>query len=167
MHLQDNDFFMETAIAVDLVPRRFEYIHQFEPWLFVANPIPRFLWPDKPKSETVRLFSFGRSGFDEYTRTGVSRLPSIVGQHWMSWGLLGVLLAGLAWGAGFGALERVVRGAPHGSLWQLFGVLGLVWLFSTSRGIYPGMHYPTLMIGLVAWLATRRLPCPDPPRRAW
>ena len=79
VELADNDFFTETAIAVDLVPR-FGYLEQFEPALYVTNFIPRSLWENKPYSQTLRYYSLGRSGFDEYLKTGTSRMPSVVGQ---------------------------------------------------------------------------------------
>ena len=150
--LEDSDFFTETAIAVDLVPGQFEYIQQFEPLLFIANPIPRFLWQNKPFSKTVRIFSMGRSGFDEYMVTGVSRMPSIVGQHYLSWGMIGVLIAGMVWGWAFGLFERLQRSSSASSLHAFFSALGLVWLFTCSRGVYPGFHYPVLIVGLMLFL---------------
>jgi oligosaccharide repeat unit polymerase len=153
--LEDSDFFTETAIAVDLVPGQFEYIQQFEPLLFIANPIPRFLWQNKPFSKTVRIFSMGRSGFDEYMVTGVSRMPSIVGQHYLSWGMIGVLIAGMVWGWAFGLFERLQRSSSASSLHAFFAALGLVWLFTCSRGVYPGFHYPVLIVGLMLFLLKR------------
>jgi oligosaccharide repeat unit polymerase len=158
LSLEDTDFFTETAIAVDLVPSQFEYVRQFEPFLFIANPIPRFLWQGKPYSKTVRIFSMGRSGFDEYMLTGVSRMPSIVGQHYISWGVVGVMIAGLFWGWAFGFFERLLRSSAPSSLHAFLAALGLVWLFACSRGVYPGFHYPVLLVGLMLLLVKRSRP---------
>ncbi len=155
VELQDNDFFTESAIAMDLVPR-FGYLNQFEPALYVTNFIPRFLWENKPYSQTLRFFTLGRSGFDEYLKTGTSRMPGVVGQHYMSWGLTGVVIAGLAWGALFGWFESLFRRGRAWSLHAFFGALGLVFMFTSARGLYPGFHYP-LVITLVLFLVRRLL----------
>ena len=154
LELDDSDFFTETAVAVDLVPARFDWIRQFEPILFIANPVPRFLWEGKPISQSVRYFSMGRSGFDEYVKTGVSRMPSIVGQHWMSWGWWGVTIAAICWGIGFGLFENLYRRSDGKNLHAFVGILGGLWLFACARGVYPGFHYPTLVMGV--FLYTRK-----------
>jgi len=160
LQLSDTDFFTETAIAVDLVPSRFDFIEQFEPLLFITNPIPRFLWESKPYSQTVRLFSLGRSGYDEYMRLGLSRLPSIIGQHYMSWGYPGVVICAIFWGWAFALFDGFYQTASTHSIHAFFGALGMIWLFTCSRGLYPGFHYPVVLIGLLIlfmnWLDRRR-----------
>ena len=154
-YIQDNDFFTETAIAVDLVPRQTPYIQQFEPILFVTNPIPRYLWEEKPYSKTVRYYSLGRSGFDEYLRTGTSRMPSIVGQHWMSWGIAGVAGIAIFWGWAFAFFDSLYRRSPDASLASFLAMLGIVWLFLSWRGLYPGFHYPVVLVSLIVWWMRR------------
>ncbi|MFT5433745.1 MAG: oligosaccharide repeat unit polymerase [Myxococcota bacterium] len=154
LQIDDNDFFTETAIAIDLVPR-FGYVEQFEPILYITNPIPRFLWENKPIPMTLRAFSSGRSGFDEYVTTGVSRMPSVVGQYYMSWGIWGVVGMGLFWGWMMGAFEKLYRRSEPHSLGAFVGILGLVFLFGSGRGLYPGFHYPLVFGGVLLWLSSR------------
>ncbi len=154
--VDDNDFYTETAIAVDLVPRRHAFLEEVEIAHFLTNPIPRVWWPQKPVSQSIRIFSLGRSGFDEYTRLGTSRLPSLVGQHWMSFGLWGVVFAGVAWGFGFAAFERLYLGSEPRSMMAFVAMLACLWLFALGRGAYPGFHYPVLISSLLVAVSTRR-----------
>ena len=154
--LDDSDFFTETAIAVDLVPRRFPYVRAFWPALYLANPIPRILWEDKPTAETIRIHSLGRSRWDEYEKIGISRMPGVVGQHWLSWGWWGVLFAGVFWGWMHAVFERLYVSSTNVSLKSFFAILGLIWLFGSVRGLYPGFHYPLVLTGFVMLYLTLR-----------
>lgn len=154
--VSDNDFFTETAIAMDLVPRKFDYIGQVDLTLFVSHMVPRSVWPSKPISEAIRLFTIGRDRKDAYIKTGLSRLPSIVGQQWMNFGWAGVIVMALLYGLAFGAFERLIRPERMASFSSFTGIIGLVWLFSAGRMLIPGFHYPVLISLLILWFSRKR-----------
>lgn len=151
--VSDNDFFTETAIAMDLVPRKFDYIGQVDVTLFVSHMVPRSIWPSKPISEAIRLFTIGRDRKDAYVKTGLSRLPSIVGQQWMNFGWAGVMVMSLLYGLSFGAFERLIKPERMASFSSFTGIIGLVWLFSAARMLIPGFHYPVLISLLIVWFS--------------
>jgi oligosaccharide repeat unit polymerase len=152
----DNDFFTETAIAVSLVPKQFDYIYQSHLWLFLTNPIPRAIWPDKPYPIVVELYGLGRSGMNEYRETGVSRMPSIVGQFYMNYGVWGVVLIGSFFGAVGALCSWVLKQTRDGNpLAALFATTTLTWLFVSFRGMYPGFHYPALILLCMLLLAKK------------
>jgi hypothetical protein len=153
--LHDNDFFTETAVAASM-PRRFGYLYEPTELRFLVNPIPRRVWPDKPYPRVIQVYSYGRRGYDEYLDYGASSLPSVVGQYYMSWGVLGVVWIGILWGAILAFVDSVwIRGGEP-SLLHLWAALTAVWLFLCHRVFEPGFHYPVLIIGLVAWIDLRR-----------
>jgi hypothetical protein len=154
--LADNDFFAETAVAMSLVPARFDYVGDSAAWLFLTNPIPRAIWPEKPFSKVTLVYGIGRLGND-FTRTGASFMPSVVGQFFMSWGWLGVLEAGLLFGAAYGFIEVTWRRSAHGSWPELIAAAFAILLLVSYRGLYPGFHYGAVILVIVALLRRRLL----------
>lgn len=59
-----------------------------------TRPVPRMLWPGKPRGPPIRLVDLNAHGWFG------TRTPSLVGDGWMSAGWLGVALTcgGVAWG---------------------------------------------------------------------
>jgi hypothetical protein len=153
---QHNDFFTETAVAVSIVPRQRPYLRESPEWIFLTNPIPRFLWPGKPMPETFWVYSLYRWGRDVFT-TGGNALPSVVGQYHMNWGWPGVLWVGALYGVSFALLDRMVdRWRPDPYL-MLVPVAWMVYLFLAFRYFGPGFHYSALLLSCL-WLSARQRP---------
>jgi len=145
----DNDFFSETAVAASLVPGKMDYIHEVNLVLFLTNPIPRSLWPEKPYPKTIQMYSLGRTGFDEYLIRGNSRMPSIVGQYHMNWGAGGVVFIGFIYGLLTAWIDKLWIRAKRTYL-RIFLATLIAWLFISYRGMFPGFHYPVILTGLLA-----------------
>jgi len=153
--LADNDFFSETALAASIVPSKFDYVGDSTVVLFLTNPIPRAMWEGKPYSRVTQVYGIGRKGFDEYLSTGLSSMPSMVGQSHMSWGLLGVFEISLFYGLVFGLIELVWRRAKLGGWLDLTAAAVAMWLFVSFRGLYPGFHYAALITAVLGLVRTR------------
>ncbi len=153
--MEDNDFFIETAIAVSLVPDRIDYVREWTTWLFIANPIPRSIWPNKPYPELMRQYSFGRRGYDEYMDAGSSSMPSIVGQYHMSWGWWGIFIVGFFYGAVTAFTDRLWTRGTASPMQLMWAAATAIWLFLGFRGIWPGFHYPVLILALLIWIERR------------
>ena len=91
------DFFSETMFAVNIVVQKHGYIFESNVWLFLVHLVPRAIWVGKPVSEVSEIFIFERWGIDIYTQGG-NVLPGVVGQYYMSQGVIGVLLGGVFFG---------------------------------------------------------------------
>lgn len=88
MH-RDNNFYW-FATAVDTMPSVYNFTDE---WVFVqilTHPIPRFLWPGKP-------YSLGLP-FVQWEDVGASLTISVVGELYVSQGLLGIVIGGLLYG---------------------------------------------------------------------
>jgi uncharacterized membrane protein len=153
----DNDFFTETAIAVSLVPEKFDYLHESTAVLFISNPIPRSWWPSKPYPRVLQYYGIGRRGYDEYTDLGSSSMPSLLGQFHMNWGLWGVVEAAILYGLAFAFIDRGLRRARDDELLALVFSAAVVWLFLGFRALLPGFHYPVLLLGLAVLGGSRSL----------
>ncbi len=88
MH-RDNNFYW-FATAVETMPNSYEYTNE---WIFLqifTHPVPRFLWPQKPYATGFP--------FVQWEETGASLSVSVVGELYISQGILGIVLGGLVYG---------------------------------------------------------------------
>jgi oligosaccharide repeat unit polymerase len=151
------DFFGETLIALELVPDQHDYFRESVLLQFLTSPIPRFLWPGKPSSELVWYYSMQRWNVDIYV-SGGNVLPGVIGQFYMSWGMIGPPLAGILLGLILVGLERWLRNSDDRA--DRFGLAAAImvclWVFVSFRQLSPGFAYPVFaMVGIV-WFGKRR-----------
>ncbi|HVF90452.1 MAG TPA: O-antigen polymerase [Blastocatellia bacterium] len=151
----DNDFFSETAVAVSLVPAQMDYLHESTLVLYLTNPIPRAIWEEKPYPRVIEMYSLGRRGYNEYRDRGSSSMPSVVGQFYMSWGWFGVVEIALVYGLFMAWLDALWRRQGSSELTHIWAATAIVWLFLSYRGLFPGFHYPVLILGLLVLLEKR------------
>ena len=145
----DNDFFSETAVAVSLVPAEMDYLHESSLLLYLTNPIPRALWEDKPYPRVIEMYSLGRRGYNESRDRGSSSMPSAVGQSYMRWGWFGVLEIAFVYGLLMAWCDSLWRRQGSSELMHIWAATTIVWLFLSYRGLFPGFHYPVLILGLL------------------
>lgn len=144
----DNDFFTDVALSADLVPRRHEYFAMGDVWAFFSHPVPRFLWSDKPVSPILVYYNDAVHASFLRGKKG-NKLPSHIGQFYMSFGMAGVVIVGILSGV-IGAISSAMIVSRFTGLCHL-GALLSVWWFLMSRGVYPGWTYAVLF----AWLIVR------------
>jgi len=146
---QQSDFFSEAATAVvvhDALPQG--ELHESPLLFFVLNPIPRALWPNKPMPETMWHYSSYRWGVDIWDKGG-NALPSVVGQYYMDWGVIGVLWAGLMYGMFAAWMERIATGKRQYYEFVGLGLSGLAFMLISFRFLAPGFHYSTLIMAVI------------------
>jgi hypothetical protein len=151
------DFFQETVTALDLVPAHHDYFRESAILQFLTSPIPRFIWPGKPSSEIVWFYTMQRWNVDIYV-SGGNVLPGVIGQFYMSWGMIGPPLAGVLFGLILIGLERWLAKADTRADRFSLGVAGMacLWVFISFRLLSPGFAYPVLAAGFLVWLGKRR-----------
>lgn len=90
-----------VEFLVYAVPQR-TGTHEFlaDHLMLFTEPVPRVLWPDKPRGSPVKLFEL----FDYGYPIGMTR--SLPGEGWVAFGWLGVIGWCAAWGLALGAIYR-------------------------------------------------------------
>ena len=90
-HLRVDDNFYRLCQIIQLIPAQYPFVYQKYLVYVIVRPIPRVLWPGKPVDP----------GFDLPTALGVEGLSlsySVIGELYMSLGLIGVALGGWLYG---------------------------------------------------------------------
>jgi hypothetical protein len=90
-HLRVDDNFYRLCQIIQLIPAQYPFVYHKYLIYVIVRPIPRVLWPGKPVD----------AGFDLPTALGVEGLSlsySVIGELYMSLGLIGVALGGWLYG---------------------------------------------------------------------
>jgi len=90
-HLRVDDNFYRLCQIIQLIPAQYPFVYHKYLVYVIVRPIPRVLWPGKPVDP----------GFDLPTALGVEGLSlsySVIGELYMSLGLIGVALGGWLYG---------------------------------------------------------------------
>ncbi len=126
-HLRVDDNFYRLCQIIQLIPQQYGYVyHQYLIYVIV-RPVPRVFWPEKPVDP----------GFDLPSALGVEGVSysySVIGELYMSLGLLGIALGGWFYGRvaalASGLLNRCVT---QGAL-VIYSIIVMA-LFSGMRSI--------------------------------
>jgi len=101
----DNNMAIIARIT-ELFPSVYDYLGLEIPFNGLIHPIPRALWPDKPESLSVSIESAMGVDPDQVTLAS-----TIIGEAYMSGGLLAVLITGMLFGALAESWNRLGRDA--------------------------------------------------------
>lgn len=90
-HLRVDDNFYRLCQIVQLIPQSYPFVYHKYLFYVIVRPVPRVFWPEKPIDP----------GFDLPTALGVQGVSfsySVIGELYMSLGLLGIALGGWFYG---------------------------------------------------------------------
>lgn len=141
------DLFSETVFSLSIVPSLHDYFKESSFYQFIISPIPRFLWPSKPVSQVVWFYTLRRWGIDIHEGGG-NVFPGIVGQSYMSWGMLGPIFLGIVLGW-FSSRIDILLNRTNNFRENYFSIPVLmmcIWLFLSYRVISPGFVYPIIIV---------------------
>jgi hypothetical protein len=154
---QQIDFFTETACAVvvrdDVLA---ENLGEYPLLMFVANVVPRALWPGKPMPETLWHYSMTRWGRDIWL-TGGNALPSVVGQYYINRGYLGVFWIAVVYGWTAAVVSRWISAMDASLETVIAGTSVLAFLAVSFRYLSPGFHYAALILLAWEWFTRHRV----------
>lgn len=87
--------FYSLCSVMETVPDKLPYTRWDPLWITVTLPVPRMLWAEKPKSETLATIgrSFGVKGGEEAGQS----IP-IYGEWYVAWGWPGLIISSFAFG---------------------------------------------------------------------
>ncbi len=144
---QQSDFFTETAYAVNAKRNaNGKNLIESPMFLILVNPIPRALWPAKPKSDVVWFYTLYRWNVDIW-EFGGNALPSVVGQYYLIAGWIGVVWGGIL----FGLLAFIFQRFFHKPYreYKVIAFTGFAWLLVSYRLLGPGFHYTFIWLLLI------------------
>lgn len=128
------DHFSSLMVSVDVVGHNRGFF--FEPLAphFFYHWVPRSLWPGKPKINSWEFFNYIWTQGRAFNVT-----PSIIGQYYYNWGMVGVIFIGLfmgwLWKIGIHWLNACQL--PDGLLAAQTAALFLAFLFLSCRFLSP------------------------------
>jgi oligosaccharide repeat unit polymerase len=144
VHVDDN--FYRLCQVIQLIPSTHPYVYHGYLLYAVVRPIPRVLWPDKPVD----------AGFDLTRAVGdqeVSYSCSVIGELYMSLGLLGVAIGGWLYGR-LAAFANGVLTQSAGLGVVVIYSIGVMALFSGTRSL---VELVLVSYVIVAWVVLSRL----------
>jgi hypothetical protein len=126
-HLRVDDNFYRLCQIIQLIPESYPFVYHKYFVYVVVRPVPRVFWPGKPVDP----------GFDLPTALGVEGVSysySVIGELYMSLGLIGVAFGGWFYGR-IAAMARdlLARGTTQGAL-VIYSIVVMA-LFSGMRSI--------------------------------
>jgi hypothetical protein len=144
LHVDDN--FLRLSQVIQIVPAEHPHVGYQQLWFTIVRPVPRVLWPGKPIDP----------GFDLPTIVGlkgVSLSTSIIGEWYLSFGWLAVVLGGWL----HGRLARTVDVLREREEYRANPIVyGLAVMILVS-GMRSMQDLVIMSYALVAWWLANRL----------
>ena len=139
-------------LMVDAIPTTLPFQLGKPYGALLTMPIPRVLFPAKPPVGTE---IFSRALFGDLLDQGTSVPTTLVGEFYMNFGVLGVLLGGLLVGAGLRLLyRRMLRRRREPTVTPVYALV-VATLFPWSRGDTFGPTVFFLAVCAPLWLLAR------------
>ena len=135
------EMFRELLFITDAIPERADYEYGGTYLVQVVNPIPRFIWPEKPR-EDAGLKLARLQG--EVASTGEPRLsvaPGMIGEMYWNFGLTGIVLLSLLGGQLLYIWDQFGRLSGDALSFVVFGS-GFAVIFALGRSFNMSYFYP-------------------------
>jgi oligosaccharide repeat unit polymerase len=150
-----NEMFQELLYISTHVPQRIPY-QMGQSYLFqLCAPVPRFLWPGKPRMEVGVQMATWRGEIDR--RTGMpyyTRSPGILGEMYLNFGFPGIVLLNALGGWLVRGWDRIRTVYDHSLPTMVFYLAGLGVLFFLGRSFTAQLLYPlaffVLAVGMIS-----------------
>lgn len=149
LHVDDN--FLRLAQVIEIVPNQHPYVGSGMVLYALVRPVPRVFWPNKPID----------SGFDlptEVGMKGVSLSMSIIGEWYISWGWISVIVGGWLHGR-LAKAANTLRDQGISNRNPIVYGLAVMVLVSGMRSM---LDLIIMSYALVAWWGVNRLVSPKP-----
>jgi len=147
-----NEMFRELLFIISKVPSCADYQYGYVYYVQLVNPIPRFLWPDKPTLDAGLLMA---DLYGEVNARGEAHLtisPGLIGEMYLNFGVFGIM--GLSFFGGWlvKGWDVIPKLFSDSLPVMMFYSGGLGALFIMGRSFTMNMFYGLLGLVLLAWL---------------
>jgi hypothetical protein len=154
----DSEMFAIMAMEAEEIPARKPYAPGVTLGSLVAGPIPDGLWPGKPESADIQIYSHLFPAQAQVTKAGTA--PSMLGGFYYDLGFPGVALGALLVGLLFRVLFEYLRAHPRNASVRLLYAAALPLTFVLLRGnptdTLPRALYLVVPVLAAVWWASRR-----------
>jgi oligosaccharide repeat unit polymerase len=144
LHVDDN--FLRLAQVIQIVPAEHPHVGFQQLWFTIVRPVPRIFWPGKPLD----------SGFDLPSVVGlkgVSLSTSIIGEWYLSFGWITVILGGWL----HGRLAQTVNVLREREEYRINPIVYGLAVMVLVSGLRSMQDLVIMSYALVAWWAANRL----------
>ncbi len=170
------DLVHQFAYMQEMTPAVIPYQYGSDYYYFLVSPIPRALWPDKPAAtESAVRFEVDYGLTTEEGTKGTTIGPTLIGEGYVNFGIVGALLVMVFQGFILSLLEQVfAQKSPGGTAVFLAVFVFLLNGLGSSLAVIFGGILQSLLSGcLLLWLfseharksvapkGTMRIPAPD------
>lgn len=135
-----DDNFLRLAQTIELVPARHPYVWYDYPLFALIRPIPRAIWPGKPLQPSFRV--------QDFVVIGASLSSAVVGELWVSGGLIAIFLGGWAFGLLGNGVTPLLAHRESGVHGLTYGV-AIMALFAGQRSMQDLVMMSYI---LLAWI---------------
>jgi hypothetical protein len=147
-----NEMFRELLFITSIVPEKVDYQYGYVYYVQLVNPIPRFLWEDKPKLDTGLLMADVYGSVDSRGEATMTISPGLIGEMYLNFGVFGILVLSLFGGWLVKGWDAIAKVSSYSLPALMFYSAGLGVLFVMGRSFTMGMFYGLLSLGALAWL---------------
>lgn len=149
-----HEMFRELLFIVDEVPEKRPYLYGDTLFVELVNPIPRFIWEDKPMGFGV-IYAFWHG--EDPLRGGPTISPGIIGEMYINCGVLGIILLSIFGGVVCRAWDRIGPQATRSLPVLMFYSLGLGCFLMLGRSFSISLFYQIFAALICMAIVARRL----------
>ena len=145
-HLRVDDNFFRLCQIIQLIPQTHPFVYHRYVVYVMVRPVPRVFWPDKPVDP----------GFDLPTALGVEGVSysySVIGELYMSLGLLGIAVGGWFYGRVAALASGLLKRATTQGALVIYSIIVMA-LFSGMRSI---LELILVSYVVLAWVGIAQL----------
>ena len=145
-HLRVDDNFYRLCQIIQLIPQTHPFVYHRYLVYVLVRPVPRVFWPEKPVDP----------GFDLPTALGVEGVSysySVIGELYMSLGLLGIAIGGWFYGRVAALASGLLKRATTQGALVIYSIIVMA-LFSGMRSI---LELVLVSYVVLAWLGLAQL----------
>lgn len=145
-HVRVDDNFYRLCQIIQLIPQTHGFVYQKYVVYVMVRPVPRVFWPEKPVDP----------GFDLPTALGVEGVSysySVIGELYMSLGLLGIALGGWFYGRVASMASGLLKRATTQGALVIYSIVVMA-LFSGMRSI---LELILVSYVVLAWVVLSQL----------
>jgi len=148
-----NEMFRELlSITSKINSGNLDYQFGYLYYVQLVNPIPRFLWPDKPTLESGILMAQSNGEVNASGEAYLTRSPGLIGEMYLNFGVLGIIGLSAFGGWLVKGWDQIPRFFSRSLPVMMYYSGGLGVLFIMGRSFTMNMFYGLLSLAALAWL---------------